>query len=202
MYSGCIFISVSMYVYSYQSTDGISGQAAVDASQCRGMAENYYWVNSEIPSKAVVTQHWRYTRSWWRSVIGDTLGSIDGVNLEMHSEMVIDRVCWCFQRLKWRIFEDRLGGCEWVWWGDTHYEIMIELVWRCTWRLFSCELGDILGGCKSACLEICSWRRWLRKLGSCYSARVEIHMVLRQKELGRKVTLIKVWWGVCRNLGK
>ena len=60
---------------------------------------------------------------------------------------------------------------------------MIERVWRCTWRPWSCELE----GCDQARLEMqleamikrvwrCTWRPWLCKLGAHNCVSLEIHL--------------------------
>jgi len=58
----------------------------------RGAPETDDWVNSEIYSKAVID---RVCKCTWRrksSVFGDTLGGRDQVNLEMHSQIMIEGV--------------------------------------------------------------------------------------------------------------
>jgi hypothetical protein len=64
MYSVCILIYVSMYLYSNPSMHAISGLAAGGAwEQFEVRLENDDRVNSEIYSEAVIEQLWRCT---WR----------------------------------------------------------------------------------------------------------------------------------------
>ena len=142
MYSVCILIYVSMYLYSYQSTHGISGLAAGGA-----------WEQFEVRLKMTIEWTQRYTPG------------CDRASLEMHLEAVIKRVCRC----TWRPWSCELGGCnrasleihleaviERVWryvlggHDRANSEAVIERGWRSTWRPWSCELE----GCNRASLEI------------------------------------------------
>ena len=55
------------------------------------------------------------------------------MNLEMHSEIVIERVWRCTWRARSSEFGDALGGRDRAS-LEMHSEIVIERVWRCTWR--------------------------------------------------------------------
>ena len=114
VYSICILLHVSMYLYSYPSTHGISG-----------LAEGAAWEQFKV--RLIITIEWpqRYTPRPWSSVFGDTLGANDRVNLEMHSEIVIERVCRC----TWRPWLCEHGG------GnraslEMHLDAVIRRVWR------------------------------------------------------------------------
>jgi len=72
---------------------------------------------------------------------------------------------------------DALGDGDWVN-SEMHLEAVIEWVWRCTWRPWSCELA----GRNRASLEIhleaviervwrCTWRPWSSKVGDALGGR-------------------------------
>jgi len=77
---------------------------------------------------------------------------------------------------------------------------MIEPVWRCSWRLWSCELG----GCNGPSLKICTWRPSECKLGGHNWASLEMHLeavikrvctyVLWGHEWANLETIIKLVW--------
>ena len=60
-----------------------------------------------------------------------------------------------------------------------HSEAVIELVWRCTWRLGSSKFGDAHGGRDSASLEMhleaAIGRVW-DAIGSCDRVTEELHL--------------------------
>jgi len=81
---------------------------------------------------------------------------------------------------------DALGDGDWVN-SEMHLEAVIEWVWSCTWRPWSCELA----GHNRASLEIhlegviervwrCTWRPWSREFGDALAGRdwasLEIHL--------------------------
>jgi len=61
--------------------------------------------------------------------------------------------------------------------SEIHSEAMINHVWRYRWRPAPSEIGDELGGCDRASLEICTWRPGSCKLGGRNRGRLEIHLV-------------------------
>jgi len=65
------------------------------------------------------------------------------VNLEMHTEIAIERVWRCTCRRQSTGFRDTLGGRDRVN-LEMHSKIVIERVCRCTWRPKSCEVGYTL----------------------------------------------------------
>jgi len=136
MYSVCILIYGSMYLYSYPSTHDISGLAAGGA-----------WEQFEVRLKITIQWTQRYTLRPWSSVFGDALGEAiiervwrytwrpwlselarrNWASLEIHLEAVIERV--------WRY---ALGGHD-----RATLQAVIERVWRYTWRLWLSEVGDM-----------------------------------------------------------
>ena len=150
MYSVCILIcvsmyqriNVSMYLYSYPSTHSISVLAAGSA-----------WGQFKVLLKMPIEWTQRYTLRSWSSKFGDALGGPAGVNLEMHSEIVIRWVWSC----TWRLCSCELGGRNRANLEihleavdrmslEMHFEAGIERIWRCTSRLWSSEIGGVLGG--------------------------------------------------------
>jgi hypothetical protein len=144
MYSVCILTYVSMYLYSYPSTHGISG---LDAGGTGVLFEGR--------QKMTIERTQKYTTRPRSSKFGDALGSQGQVNSEMHFEAVIEQVWRCNWRLRLSELRDGLGG------GDRaslemHWEAVIERIWRCTGRLRLSELRDALGGRDRA-----SWEEYL-----------------------------------------
>jgi len=90
-----LWINVSMYRYSYPSTHGISALAAGGA-----------WEQFEVHVKMTIQWTQIYYPGPWLSEFGDTLRGRDGVNFEMHCEIVIERGCRCI----WRPWSGKLGG--------------------------------------------------------------------------------------------
>jgi len=136
----CIY--VSMYLYSYPSTHGISGLAAGGA-----------WEQFEVRLKMTIEWTQRYTPRPWSSEFGDALGGRGRVNLEINSETMIERVWRC----TWRPCSCELAGrnresleihleavIERVW--RCTWATVIDRVWRCTWRPWSSGIGRVLGG--------------------------------------------------------
>jgi len=169
MYSLCILIYVSMYLYSYPSTHGISGLAA-------GGACEQFKVRLKI---TLEWTHWSTPRPW-SSQFGDAIADLDWVNSEMHCGAVMEWVWRCAWRPRSSELRDALRGgdrgslemhleaeVKWTQWctlrpwtsesGDAfrdqgrvnsemHCEAVIERVWRCTWRARLNGLRDALCG--------------------------------------------------------
>ena len=128
MYSVCILIYVSIYLYSYTSTHGISGLAAGGA-----------WEEFEMRLKMTIEWTQRFTPRPWSSKFGDAHGGHDWVNLEA----IIEPVWRCTWRPWSSEFRDMI-----------HLEAVIDSVWRYTWRMWSSECGDGLWGRDRASLEM------------------------------------------------
>jgi len=105
MYSVCVPIHFSMYLYSYPSTHSISGLAADSVMRAiRGAPQNDNGVNSGIHSGAVIERVWRSTleaviERVWRctsrprsSDFGYAIGGHDRATLDMHLEAVIRQI--------------------------------------------------------------------------------------------------------------
>jgi len=146
MYSVCILIHVSMYQYSYPSTDAISGLAAV----CRIYTPRhpvhlrYPCISVQPPSllhDILDRARLRCTCRQRLSELRDALGHWDQVNSEMHLEAGIERVWGC----TWRPWSCELAGRNRVS-LQIHLEAVIEWVWRYTWRPWSSGIGRVLGG--------------------------------------------------------
>jgi len=170
MYSGCIVIYVSMYLYSYQSTDGKSGLAAGGA-----------WERFEVRPKMMIEWTQRCTGRLWSSEFGDALGGRARVNWEMHLEAVIDRVQRCTGRPWSSEFGDALGGRDGVN-PEMHLEAVIEWVWTCTGRPRWTGLRDALWGRDRASLDMhleaeivwtqrCTLRPWSSESGHALGGR-------------------------------
>jgi len=162
MYSVWILINVSMYLYSYPSTHGISGLAA-------GCA----WEQFEVRLKMIIEWTQRYTPRPWsrefgdarrgrnRAGLGHTLGGWDRASLEMRLKAVIERLWRYTRRMWWSEFGNTLGGRNQASW-KMHLQAVIERVWRYTWRPWSSEIGWVLGGGR--------WTaRWVLRLYSSVS---------------------------------
>ena len=84
---------------------------------------------------------------------------------EVHLQMMIE---WT-QRCNWRPWSCEigvtLGGRDWVNSG-MRMETIIEWLWRWTWRPRLSELRDALGG-RNQVIWWCTWRLWSSKLGGC-----------------------------------
>jgi hypothetical protein len=73
MYSVCIPIYVSMYLYCYPSTHGESGLAAGGA-----------WEQFNAPLEMTMEQTQRYTPRLWLSKVGDPLGCCNQPDFQTH----------------------------------------------------------------------------------------------------------------------
>jgi len=78
---------------------------------------------------------WTERCTWrpWSIECGDALGGRDRSSMEMRWEAVIERVWTC----TWG--QDRVNS-------EMHSEGVTERVWRCTCRVWSSEIGGVLGG--------------------------------------------------------
>jgi len=134
MHSLCTRMYVSMYLYSYLSTQGISGLAA------HGGLEQYV-----VRLKMTIEWTQWYTPRPWSSKFGDAIWDRDWVNSEMHWEALIKNVWRCTLRTWSSEVVNALGDRDWVN-LEMHFEAVIERVWRCTWRPWLSELRDALAG--------------------------------------------------------
>jgi len=89
----------------------------------------------------------------------------NGVNSEIHSEAVIERVGRCNWRLILGELRDSLGGLDRVS-SEIHLEAVIERVWRCNGRPRSSELGDALGDRDRASMEM-HWEAVIERVWTC-----------------------------------
>jgi len=151
MYSVCILIYVSMYLYCYPSTNTISGLAAV----CRIYTPRhpvhlrYPCISVQPPSLLEDILDRACLRCTWSrrlSELRDALGGRDWASLEMHVEAVIERV-W---RYTWRPWLSEigwvLGGGRWMACWDSIQQLVnsqpsecdkltvpLKLLWRTGW---------------------------------------------------------------------
>jgi len=150
----------SVYVYSYSSTHGISGQAAGGA-----------WEQFEVHLKMMIEWTQRCTWRPWLSELGDSLGGRDGAtlkthlggpdcaNLEMHSEAVIKLV----RRCTWRPWPCEHGGCDWATLEmhmGGHDRVNLEAIIERIWRPWLRDFGDARGGCDRVNLVDLTVRVW------------------------------------------
>jgi len=153
MHSVCILIYVSMYLYSYLSTHGISALAARSD-----------WEQFKVRLKMTIEWTQRYTPRPWSSESGHALGGRDRVNSEMHSRL------W---------LRESLGGRDRV---NSEMHCGAELEWThwCTCRPWWSEFGDALCGHDGASLEMYLWRPWSSELRDalrgCFRARLEMQL--------------------------
>jgi len=128
----CIY--VSMYLYSYPCTHGISGLAA------GGAGEQF-----EVHLKMTIQWTQRYTLRVWLREFRDALGGDDRANLEAVIEQV-RRCTWEAMSMQtWRPESSDHGGRDQVNF-EMHSQAMIEWVGSCTWRPWLSQFGDALGG--------------------------------------------------------
>ena len=142
MHSLCILIYVSIYLYSYLSTHGISGLAPHDD-----------WEQFRVHLNRTIKWTRRYTPRLWLSAFGDAIGDQDWVNSEMHWVAVIERVWRCTLRLWSSESGDALCTPDWVNSGILG-EAVTKRVWRSTLRQSLSQFGDTLGGRDRARLEM------------------------------------------------
>jgi len=125
--------------------------------------------------EAVIVQVWRYTWRLWSSEFGDALVGRIRASLEMHLEAVIVRT-WRLQssecvdavggsnraslETSWRLWSCELGGHNRARFGIPS-EAVIERVWRCTWRPWSREFGDM----HLEAMRVRTWRLWSSEIG-------------------------------------
>ena len=115
-------------------------------------------LNSVMHLKAVIELVWRCTwRPRW-SISQMHLEANIKLNSEMHMEAVIEEVwrCICRPRLchSEMHLEDEIKMNT-----EMHLEAVIEQGWRWTWRPWSREFGDTLGG-QDHLTKRCTWRPW------------------------------------------
>jgi len=113
-------------VYSYPSTHGISGLAAGGV-----------WEQFKVHLKMTIDYTQRYPPRPWSSEFADAVGGGDREYLEIHLEAMI---MWTLKPWSY-VFGVRNRASLAI-----HYEAGIERVWWCTWRPWSCELGNAIGG--------------------------------------------------------
>ena len=128
MYSVCILIYVSLYLYRYPSTHGIPGLAPGGA-----------WEEIQMRLKMMIESTQRYTpRPWWRED-GDGQQGHNRAFLEIHLEAVMKWTEGCTPRSWSTEFVDTLGDHDRVN-KEMRSKIVIERVCTHTWRPSSCEL--------------------------------------------------------------
>jgi len=137
MYSVCILITVSMYLYHYPSTLSISGLAA-------GSAEKQF----EVCMKMTMTWTQRYTLRPGPS------------KFKVHLEAIIECV-WKYTVMPWSSeLRDALRDCD-----GASFKMHLEAVNVRTERLYRSESGDTLWGCDQASIWKSTWRQWLSGMG-------------------------------------
>jgi len=93
----------------------------------------------EIQLEAIIDRVWRCTLRPWSMEIGD-------MHLQAGNE--------CVRRCTWRAWSSALAVSNWVR-LEIHFEVVIERVWRFTWRPGSIEIGqDLVEGRGMACLVL------------------------------------------------
>jgi len=105
-------IKVSIYLYSYPSTLGISALASGGA-----------WEQFQVHLKITIQWTEIFDLGPWSIQFGDTLRDYDRVNLEMHSEIVIEQV----RRCTWRPWLCELGDSNRAT-SEIHLQAVIERV--------------------------------------------------------------------------
>jgi len=157
MHSVCILIHVSMYLYSYLSTHGMSGLAA------RGD-----WEQFEVRMKMTIKWTQIYTLMPWSSEFGDAIGDRDRVNSEMHWEGMIERSWGCNWRPRLNELRDALGGRDRVS-LEMQLDTECERTERCTARPWSSKFGHALGGRDRVSSEMHS-ELWLSEFRDAHAA--------------------------------
>jgi len=166
----CIY--VSLYLYSYPSTQAISGLAV-------GVA----WEQFEVCLKMTIVWTQSYTPRLWSSDFGDTLRGGSRAYLEMHLDAMIEQG-WGYA----------LGGQD-----RANFQAVIERLWRFTGRLRSSEFGDALGGRDRSTLEMhweaemkwtqrCTWRPWSSEFGDALGGRDGVNL-----EMHLEAVIDRVW---------
>jgi len=125
----CIY--VSLYVYSYPSTDGISGLAADSASE-----------QFKVHLKMIIEWTEWCTWRWWLNQLGDAwvrwylsqFGGHEWVSWEKHCKALIKWVWGC----TWRPWWCNLGGHDWTslemlleGHNRANLDSVVKQVWRC-----------------------------------------------------------------------
>jgi len=107
MYSGCILIYVSIYLYSFQSTTRRYTPRPW-SSEFEDAIGGWGRVNSEMHFEAVSERVWRCNWRLRSSELGAALGGRDRSSLEMHLEAEIEWTSSCTWRPWSREFGDAL----------------------------------------------------------------------------------------------
>jgi hypothetical protein len=154
MYTVCIPIIVSMYLYSYPSTDGIYGLAAGGASEQFEvrLKMTIKWTRGDTPgpwSNQFGDALWRP----WLSELGDVFGGRDRATLMMRLQSIIGRVLRYSWTLCTSVFGNALGGRDRAS-LEMPLEAAIKGVCRCNWKPRSSDFEDTVGGCDRARLEM------------------------------------------------
>jgi len=141
MYSVCILIYVTMYLYSYPSIHDVSGLATGGAREqfkvCQKMTIEW--------TQGVIKSVWRCNWRLWLSELTDAQEGHDWTSLEMHLEAKVEWTQICTLRLWSSKFEDAMGDQDWVN-SEMLLQAMIEQLWRCAGRPWSSKFGDALEG--------------------------------------------------------
>jgi len=113
-------------------------------------------------------------------------------SLTIYLESVIDRVWRCTGRPRWSELRDELVGRDQSS-LEMHWEAVTERVWRCTCRLWSSEIGGLLGGGRFGGRHDGSWYsiHWL----TCNCGNVEswVHPPRDEKLAGSRRLSILGW---------
>jgi len=123
MYSVCILIYVSMYLYSYPSTHSIYGLATGGA-----------WEQFEVRLKMMIQWTQTYTPWFWSSEFSDAIGDWEWVNSEMDWEAMIEWIWRYTSRQRLSELRDALQGWDWTGLEMHLSQAMIKQDWRSTWR--------------------------------------------------------------------
>jgi len=161
MYSLCILIYVSMYIWIYIATHLQTGNLAWQQAVQESNSNSAYKYQSSnlretlpVCNPATIEKHLEAViMRTWRAYLGefrDTHDGVDWASLETHLEAMIKQVCrgsWtpsacehggrnqmCSEICTWRLWSCNLGGHNQRTLKIT-LEAVIERVWRCTWRL-------------------------------------------------------------------
>jgi hypothetical protein len=126
----CIYVSmylctnICIYLYSYWSTDPISGLVAGSALE-----------KFEFRQKVIIGGTQRYTRWPWLSEFGYTLGGCNWARLVMHF--------WGQNYVNLKAMIKRVEGHNLVK-LEMHSDAANEQHWRCTWRFWLSMIGWVL----------------------------------------------------------
>jgi hypothetical protein len=118
----------------------------------------------DIQSGAMFEQDWKCTWRLPSGNYGDALRGCDSASLEIHfnvcNRVNMEAVIKPGWRYTWRVRSsevwDTLAGCNRAS-LELHSEIMIEWVWRCTWRAWPNKIGVVLGGSQAGGGSLEGW---------------------------------------------